>query len=213
MKYEPRAGDRINDSCVEAVRMAVINNCEVEFDFNDQKLIATPNSDPTELAASYMAESQRRHDEYIASDKYKRQQEEAKSKQQEHNTSLKEALAVAPEHMSLRDGDGWKTFCEKNTDPYGGAVVTYAERWARLMEAEMAKGLTLEGVADACSHLADNEGITGFMYGCAVSTLAQVWLHGEGLRRWHNIRTQIQNEGEIANEKGTVLNPALLSFG
>ena len=66
-------------------------------------------------------------------------------------------------------------------------------------------------VAKQTSHDADLEGITGFMYGCAVSILSKCWKHGEDLRRWHNLDTQIGNEGEKANESGGVLNPALLS--
>ena len=40
--------------------------------------------------------------------------------------------------------------------------------------------------------------------------LSQVWEHGEELRRWHNLDTQIHDEGEKANDEGSVLNPALL---
>lgn len=92
-------------------------------------------------------------------------------------------------------------------------MVTYAERWARLMQKEMADGKKLEEVADATSSEADLEGITGFMYGCAVSALASGWKYGDQLRRWHNLKTQIGNEGEKANESGGTLNPALLCIG
>ena len=92
-------------------------------------------------------------------------------------------------------------------------MLKFAERWARLMEGRMANGDTLEACADEASSLADNEGITGFMYGCAVTILSQIWIHGEQLRRWHNLKTQIGNEGEKANENGGVLNPAFLSLG
>lgn len=51
------------------------------------------------------------------------------------------------------------------------------------------------------------------MYGCAVGMLAKAWKHGEDLRRWHNLKTQLANEGEKANEQGGVLNPALLRIG
>jgi hypothetical protein len=88
----------------------------------------------------------------------------------------------------------------------------YAERWAYLMEHEMEEGKKLVDIAKTTSHTADEEGITGFMYGCAVSILSRVWIHGEELRRWHNLDTQIGHEGERANEKGTVLNPALLNI-
>jgi len=50
------------------------------------------------------------------------------------------------------------------------------------------------------------------MYGASVSVLAKCWEHGEQLRRWHNLKTQLGNEGEKANEKGGVLNPALLNI-
>lgn len=115
--------------------------------------------------------------------------------------------------MTLRDAEGWAKARAANTDPYGNAVMVYAERWADLMEAKMAAGETLEAVAEPTSREADTEGITGFMYGAAVATLAKAWAHGEALRRWHNLDIQLGTEGERANESGTVLNPALLRIG
>jgi len=112
--------------------------------------------------------------------------------------------------MKLKDRDQWEQGLAKNQDPYGSAVYRYAEAWADLMERETGKGVTLADCAERTSHEADTEGITGFMYGCAVGILSHVWEHGEELRRWHNIKTQISNEGEKANETGGVLNPALL---
>jgi hypothetical protein len=113
--------------------------------------------------------------------------------------------------MKTTDQAAWDNAVEINGDPYGAATIRYTERWADLMEARIAEGAALEDIAKATSHEADTEGITGFMYGCAVSLLAQLWIHGEALRRWHNLDTQIRDEGEKANETGGVLNPALLS--
>ena len=112
--------------------------------------------------------------------------------------------------MQIKDADGWKKSQENNTDPYGAAVIRYAERWADMMEQRLADGEKLADIADETSHAADTEGITGFMYGAAVSVLAGVWEHGEKLRRWHNCDVQIGDEGDSANESGGVLNPALL---
>lgn len=100
-----------------------------------------------------------------------------------------------------------------NTDPYGGRVVSYSEDWADLMEAEMAKGKSIQECAKYSSHTADTDGITGFMYGCAAQGLAHFWEHGEELRKWHNLDTQIGTEGEKANATSGVLNPALLKIG
>lgn len=106
--------------------------------------------------------------------------------------------------------DAWKA---KQSDAYGARIFSYAEDWAKLMEAHMADGVALETCADADSHIADTDGITGFMYGAAVQVLAKSWIHGEQLRRWHNLKTQIKDEGEKANDAGTVLNPAILNVG
>lgn len=115
--------------------------------------------------------------------------------------------------MNLKDAEGWAKCKAVNDDPYGGRVVSYAEDWANFMERDMAKGLTIEDCAKATSHEADTDGITGFMYGAAVSILSEVWAHGEALRRWHNLDCQLGKEGERANESGGVLNPALMNIG
>jgi hypothetical protein len=80
------------------------------------------------------------------------------------------------------------------------------------MEEQIASGAKLEDIAKQASHDANDEGITIFMYGCVVSILTSTWEHGDQLRRWHNLKTQFRNEGEKANEKGTVLNPALIDL-
>ncbi len=122
--------------------------------------------------------------------------------------------------MELKDKKAWEETVRINTDPYGKATVDYAEAWADLMEKRMVGGEKLEKIAKQASHDADTDGITGFMYGCAVGFLSGAWVHGEQLRQWqlrqwqlrqwHNLDSQIRDEGEKANEKGTVLNPALL---
>jgi len=114
--------------------------------------------------------------------------------------------------MKLTDANAWKQWVDNNRDPYGAACVRYAEAWADLMEEHMADGAPLEDIAKKASRDADTEGITGFMYGAAVSMLSQCWHYGETLRQWHNLDCQIGNEGEKANEEGGTLNPALLNI-
>ena len=73
-----------------------------------------------------------------------------------------------------------------------------------MMEAEMAKGKKLTDIAEKTSNDADKEGITGFMYGCAVQALVAFWEHGEELRQWHN--------GKYGHYGDGVVNPAILTF-
>lgn len=102
---------------------------------------------------------------------------------------------------------------------YSARVVSYGEDWAKLMEARIPAGATEPQIvriivdhAQADSHTADTDGITGFMYGAAVAGLAKFWEYGEPLRRWHNKEIQIGDEGDRANESGGVLNPALMNI-
>lgn len=203
---------------LNGVTVLVNGNSNAELIFRDQQRAQSgyienevgPNP-KAELTATDKA-SDTRIEEKNESRRQKSQAKyEAKAKVKQETVEAK--LVSAPD-IELANADGWQKFKTVNSDGYGGAVVTYSERWARLMQVEMANGKNLKDVADATSHEADLEGITGFMYGCAVSTLSQCWKHGEQLRRWHNdVKTQLGNEGEKANESGGVLNPALLSIG
>jgi hypothetical protein len=112
--------------------------------------------------------------------------------------------------VRISDQAAWTAWVDNNQDAYGKAIIEYAERWADAMEAAMDSGSSLEDCAKRTSHEADTEGLTGFMYGAAVSTLATSWVHGDQLRRWHNLHAQLGHEGERANEQGGVLNSALL---
>lgn len=115
--------------------------------------------------------------------------------------------------FTLKDAATWEKGLENNRDPYGAAGYRFAARWANFMEREMAAGKALADIAKPTCREANDEGITGFMYGCAVGILSHCWEHGEELRRWHNLDTQIKDEGERANESGGVLNPAVLTIG
>ena len=98
-------------------------------------------------------------------------------------------------------------------DPYAAGIFRFAREWADLMEVRLAGGAIIADIAHETSRTADTEGITGFMYGAAVGILARHWEHGEELRLWHNLATQLGTEGERANASGGVLNPAILTVG
>lgn len=71
----------------------------------------------------------------------------------------------------------YKDWYEKNSDPYGRACFAYAERWAGMMEEkiEASEEDEMKVIVDNAKRLsyeADTEGITGFMYGVAVSILS-----------------------------------------
>lgn len=105
--------------------------------------------------------------------------------------------------MKIKDTTGWETGLANNRDPYGAAAYRYAETWANLMEEKIENGEKLSDIAESTSHEADVEGITGFMYGCAVSVLSNAWEYGDELRKWHNKEYDYEGDG--------VVNPAILT--
>lgn len=113
--------------------------------------------------------------------------------------------------MKIKSGmeEDYKKAYDNNTDPYGHAVFTFLERWAELMEKDIkASGnaeMSIEKHAEELSYKANTEGITGFMYGCAVNVLAHCWEYGEILRKWHNHEYHYDGDG--------VVNPAILTIG
>ena len=101
----------------------------------------------------------------------------------------------------------YKEWYDKNSDSYSRACFTYAERWAELLETKIENSdkeisEVFKKYAEEYSHKADTEGITVFMYGCAVDILAQAWEYGEYLRKWHNNEYDYDGKG--------VVNPAIL---
>ena len=92
--------------------------------------------------------------------------------------------------MKIKKGqeENWNKFVEINSkDFYSAGVVNFAKAWAERMEEKIEEGKILKDIVDGCVNKADKGlGITGFMYGCAVSVLVEMWEYGEELRKWHN---------------------------
>ena len=103
---------------------------------------------------------------------------------------------------------------KNSADPYSRAVIDYELAWSAAMEHEIAAGKAVPDIAQATSHSANTEGITGFMYGAAVAGLARYWVHGAELLKWHN-RKWIRDEAkaDAATAEGGCVNPAILTIG
>ena len=124
--------------------------------------------------------------------------------------------STPPPQFMCHAPEPWAAFVQKNSDnPYGMGIVRFAEAWASEMERSLQhENATLWDCAENASIVANqNMGISGAMYGCAVAILARVWIHGEALRRWHNLKVGGSVHGAHANESGGIVDPAVLSVG
>ncbi len=212
IQHKISCGKHLNDAVHEMVILANNHSEQVESEFNGNKIIVNPGDNVTDIIKKYDDDCALRAEAYRNSPERKIEREKEAEKQRIKSEELKTFSVDAPAKMTLSDADFWDKQVTVNNDGYGSGVIRYAEKWACLMEGQISKGIALKDCAKKLSFIADTEGITGFMYGCAVSILAKAWIYGEELRRWHNIDTQCGNEGEKANESGGTLNPALLSF-
>lgn len=90
------------------------------------------------------------------------------------------AFQAAPkpplDEFRVRDKAAFEKLVQVNSkDGYSYACVQYAARWARLMEENIAKGITGKDMIERTSHEADTDGITGAMYGAARAVLKHHW--------------------------------------
>lgn len=233
-RYEVYAGSSIGPTIAEAIRNAPLSDGLIEFEFNGVTVQVTVDSDPdlihrdwSRALNGYIDKHVGPHPNLVLTDEEKasdvRIEAENERRREERHVAYEAELRAKTEALDARlarapeiepaDETAWREFVTVNSDGgYSECVVRYAEKWARLMQGELAEGKPLEGIAaSTSSEVADVEGITGFQYGCAVAILAKTWKLGEELRRWHNLKTQLRDEGEKANEEGGVLNPALLN--
>lgn len=85
---------------------------------------------------------------------------------------------------------------EKNTDAYGRRVFTYARDWANIMEqifdADTEREHQLKDIISKTSHFCDWDGITGAMYGMAMSILKNCWYYGDLLKDCDGFNVRVQ---------------------
>lgn len=223
IKIESGIGEHIGKTLQIAQEKAITSGQEVQFDFNGVRIVVDKQSNldhiyrdycnahlmkweevgphtEQEYSASVVSEMDRRRNEIEI--KHKKNRERHEREKQEKDRALQEKVKGIKYEVS--DEDTLRKWEESNTSEYGKAVINYALLWGRLMQAEMSSGAKLKEVAEKCSRDADIEGITGFMYGCAVNVLATTWKHGEELRKWHNKKYNHDGEG--------VVNPAVITI-
>lgn len=225
-KLDASAGSNFTDVSKKAKQIAKEKGVTVEFDFNGVQCLVNANTNldllyrdysnswtmewktvGADCVENYSADVQADFEKRSKIREEKRAKEEAEYRAKEAKEKKEFEAKVQGVELELSDADGWKKSREVNSYGYGGAALDYAEGWAKLMQIEIAKGKTVAECYDYTQKGLGFLGITGFQFGCAVSTLAQTWKHGEELRKVHNKKYGVSEE-----KKGTV-NPAVLTIG
>ncbi|MBS1992829.1 MAG: hypothetical protein JSS83_20065 [Cyanobacteria bacterium SZAS LIN-3] len=86
--------------------------------------------------------------------------------------------------MSVGDSGQWSTFIDTNGKTrFGTAILNYANRWATMMEEQLAQGKVLDSaLVDSTGLAADKEGVSGYMASVAHQVLVQTWKYGAQLK-------------------------------
>lgn len=115
--------------------------------------------------------------------------------------------------MPITNEKLWQKQVENNKDAYGKCCVDVAREVMRLLDESTDTINTHDLICKANKNIGAGS-ITGFMAGAVASMVSQVsqcHSRGEEFRRAWNTDTQLQDEGDKANESGGTLNPALLN--
>lgn len=191
------AGKYIYDSLLKSLRKNPI--FELHSMFNNRRYVVKGNTETGENTSfkdilaqkkKYEEKEEREYQEWLSTDEGKTYIKEQKDEEKFRNKKKKEyKQKLKAISFSFCEGgeEKWKRGLENNKDSYGRGVYDYALYWAYLMEQEMNDELT-EQVKSRTSHVADVEGISGFMYGGAVKILTHCWKYGEQLRLLHNFK-------------------------
>jgi hypothetical protein len=224
VNLETMCGDTFTNTAEDAKEVAFKRNVTVQFDFNGVMCVVNSLTNLVNLEKDYKnahtmdwkeigpvcgdeydTETQKELDDKIEQREESSRLSRAKWAEEQVKKLAELSKEIGESIIELKDEANWNKIVEVNADPYGKASVDYARNWAILMQSEMAKGNTLIECAEKTSHDADVDGITGFMYGMAVSILSQCWKHGEELRKWHN--------KDYGHDGDGVVNPAVLTIG
>lgn len=225
IKIDARAGDNFEYVALKAKQFAAIEKAMAEFDFNGVTCCVTKSTNLAWLlrdyhnswtmgwkvvgpdcVEKYSAEVQAEFERKSAEQEEKaaKEAEEWRRKERAEAEACRELIKDVK--LELSDEKAWKRARQVNSDGYGRAALDYAEAWAKKMQLEIARGGTVAQCYDSAQKGLGFLGITGFQFGAAVSTLAQVWKYGAELRDHHNSLYGIKSD------KGTV-NPAVFTIG
>lgn len=225
IKLKTSPGELFNEVAQRAKEIASIEPLQnVQFKFNEIKCIVSKGTNldllyrdyhnaftmdwksvGPDCHEKYSAEIQAELDERTAIREVKHEHERVEQEAKELRERQLFEEKTKGIDFEIQDKELWDDWKSKNSDPYGACIFEYAEAWAKLMQAELLKGVPVSQSFEKTSYELGFFGITGFMYGAAVGTLSKCWKHGEALRVAHN--KQYKHEGE------GVVNPAILTIG
>lgn len=196
-------GDEVNSTIKVAIAKATQIEDVVQFEFNSVMVRVDAGSDPKlvyrdwerslrgctgkVIGPAYKQElstAEKQHDAAVRATNAAQQKEQFdEMKDKDAARREKVDALIDDQEIQLVDAKGWEETRLANQDGYGGAAFRYADRFGRVMQVEIAKGMTVKDAVAKWEFECDDDGLTGFQQGCAMSLLRQCWKHGKELAK------------------------------
>lgn len=209
IKVDTSAGQHIDSAISHALGVAKSKSDTACFEFNGVTIKVSATSQPDrikrDLETAYLLDWKEMGPDYpeVYSEALQHQIREAtlvRDKERQEAAAVREQkdLEERERFATLTSGVEFKvtneaeynSWRDKNRGGYSNACFEFAEGWAKLMKAEIDKGVPLSECAEKCSYQLGFLGISGAQYGAARSILIQCWEHGGELKK-------LQEEGTL----------------
>lgn len=200
--YHVISSSQLTNTIAEAIDVSKKEDKVITFVFNGVTINIKSDSDPKLLYRDGMralsgyidknvgpypqpilTDEEKANDKRIEAEKGRQWREQQREIEAEE-TAKRKRLAEAPP-MEKADPDAWGRALWAYQNDFEEAVFAYAQRWARLMQVDMAKYKTVAEVAYSTSIEADIDGIRSDNLRNAVVILAFSWRYGDELLRWY----------------------------
>ncbi|MDR2901768.1 MAG: hypothetical protein LBU87_01480 [Lactobacillales bacterium] len=205
--YEPKLGRDFDYAAKEMIALRDGTGARIRMSFNDHIVIADAKSTVKSIRKDYYDQIEKARQAYLESPQYLIDQKAVAKEAAKKNVADKDVdQMIAGQKLELSAPVVWEKIVAVNKDFYGAGVVAYADRWGRLMQAEMqerkVKKLTPE-IVEATEFKADNLGMSGFSASCGRNFLIRCWVHGEelGVINGIDLLTIRKSREEARNEK------------
>ncbi|MDR1071744.1 MAG: hypothetical protein LBL21_03835 [Rickettsiales bacterium] len=186
IELELYLGTSIESAAKEAKKMAAEMDALVQFDFNGAKMSVTKKMTTRYIIDSIHRKLERNSYEYENSIACMRDRTAEKLASLKRDRQDKETISyISTETFDIGDAALYQEWRGECKNYYQTSIFNYADKWARLMQKEMADGKKLsKKLADEASHRADTtDVITGSQYNRAKQLLISCWKFGPELGR------------------------------
>lgn len=181
------AGDCLHHVLEKLLEKSSTLGHPVYAEFNGIFILASPEDSIISLRCQFEQKYDALQEIRSSKKSSKKKEQICKNKRRRKEEEFQEILdMISGEELKIKEGleEEFEGCILRNGDPYGSAIIRYAEILARTMQVKLREGKDFNESIKDLQFKCDVEGITGSMHVFAMNFLCQFWIHGEKLKQW-----------------------------